>query len=449
MNISQEKVDDLNALLKVQLTEEDYKDKVDKVLKDYRKNANIPGFRKGQVPMGIIKKKVGTSALVEEINKILSDNLHKYITENELDILGNPLPKLDQQEKIDWENQTNFEFVYEVGLSPQFEVEISDKIKFDKYVIKASDDVIEKQITDLRKRYGKMTNPEVAEQEDMLYGKFNELEGEEIKAGGINHSSVIIIDAVTDKKLQKELVGKKPGDVIDLDPKKVSENESDQAAAIGVKVEELKNITSKFRFTVEKINRMIPAELNQDFFDKLFGPDAVKTEKELKEKVKEELEKGLVLDSDKKLRADIQDSFMKKLKLDLPNDFLKKWIKASNEKPISDEQIEAEYDQYAKGLKWQLIENKIIKDNDIKVEHEEVIDYTKGLLTQQMANMGMPSGDDKELTETAHRVLQNEQEARNIYANLYDSKLMELYKSNFKLKEKEIDYDSFIELVNK
>lgn len=447
MNITQEKVDDLNAVLKVKLDQADYQEKVDKILKDYRKKANIPGFRKGHVPMSLIKKQYGTGVMVDEINKILSEELHNYITSEKLDILGNPLPKLDEQDKIDWTNQTDFEFNYEVGLAPQFDLALN-KFKFDYYKIKVANKDVDKYVNDVAKRYGKMTNPEVAEDDDMLYGKFEELDGSgNVIEGGITHNSVLIIKSVTDKKLQKALVGSKAGDTFDLDPKTVSEHEGDQAAAIGVNVADLKNIISKFRFTAEKINRVIPAEINKDLFDKVYGPDAVKDEKEFRAKIEDELGRGLSVDADRKLKADIQEEIIKKLKLDLPNEFLKRWIKASNEKPITDEQLENEYDEYSKGLQWQLIENKIIKDNDIKVSPEEVMEHTKGLLKQQMSGMGMPEPDDAELTDTANRVLQNEEEARNIYMMMYDNKLMTLYKTTFKLKEKEVSYDDFIKLA--
>ena len=192
---------------------------------------------------------------------------------------------------------------------------------------------------------------------------------------------------------------------------------------------------------------MIPAELNQELFDKVYGPNAVADEKEFRAKVSDELGKGLSTDADRKLKADVQDKLIDKLKLKLPNEFLKRWIVASNEKPITPEQIEEEYDDYAKGLKWQLIENKIIKAHDIKVTPEEVVEHTKGLLKQQMAGMGLPDNNDDELTETANRVLQNEEEARNLYMMMYDNKLMDLYKNNLKLKEKEISYEDFIKVA--
>ena len=450
MNITQEKIDDLNTVIKVQLKEEDYQDKVENQLKEYRKKASVPGFRKGHVPMGMVKKMVGTNLLVDELNKILSDTLQEYLTNEKLEVLGNPLPKMEDDETIDWENQKEFEFKYEVGLAPSFKVDSLDKLKVDAYKIKVSDKDVQKYVDDLARRYGKMTNPEVAEKDDMVFGKFEELDGEgKVKEGGITNSSVIIINAVTDKNLQKQLVGAKAGDMFVVDPKTVSEHESDQAQAIGVDVSELKNIISKFNYTVEKVNRVIASDLNQELFDKIFGEGGVKSEKEFRDKIAEELNKGLIADSDRKLKADVQDALMDSLKLKLPDTFLKKWIKASNDKPITDEQIEAEYDMYAKSLQWQLIENKIIEANEIKVEFEEVIDYTKGLLTQQMQSMGMPVNDDEQLTQTAQSVLQNQEEARKIYGMLYDSKLMDLYKSTCKLKEKQVSLEEFEKLLAK
>ncbi|PCJ01352.1 MAG: trigger factor [Flavobacteriales bacterium] len=449
MNITKQKVDDLNAVIKVQLDQADYQEKVDKVLKDHRKNANIPGFRKGHVPMGMIKKQVGVSVMVDEINKVLSESLHKFITDEDLNLLGNPLPKLDDQEKIDWANQKDFEFNYEVGIAPEFNIDVVSKLKVDYYKIKVAEKDVDKYITDVAKRYGKMSNPDVAGADDMIFGKFEELDGTgNVKEGGINHSSVIIIEAVTDKKVQKSLVGAKANDTFDIDPKIVSVNVSDQAAAIGVDVATLSKIISKFKFTVEKINKIIPAEINQELFDKVYGPGVVSEVKEFRTMVSDELGKGLSTDADRKLKADIQDKLIEKLKLKLPDTFLKRWIKESNEKPITAEQVEEEYENYSKGLQWQLIENKLIQSNDIKVTPEEVVEHTKGLLAQQMAGMGLPGGtNDEELTETANRVLQNEEEAKNLYMMMYDMKLMDLYKSTLKLKEKEVTYEDFIKIA--
>ncbi len=447
MNITQEKIDNLNAVIQIQLSEADYQKNVNKVLKDYQNKATVPGFRKGHVPMGMVKKMVGVNAMVDEINKVLSESLQKYIADEKLDVLGNPLPKLDEQEKIDWENQKDFVFRYDVGLAPQFEIDLSDKYKFDQYIIKVAKKDVDKYVDDLSRRYGKMNNPEVSEAEDMLFGKFEELENGEFKAGGIVHSSVVIIKSVTDSSLQKSLIGLKPGAVVELDPRKVSEHQSDVAAALGIKEEEIKNIPSKFRYTVEKINRIVPAAINQELFDKVFGPNVINTEEDFRAKIENQLSQGLLVDSDRKLKSDIQDELFKKLNISLPDAFMKRWIAATNEKPVTPEQIDQDYDQYSKELKWQLIENKIISKYNLQVTPEEVVEYTKGLLKQQLASMGLPTDDETDLTETANRVLKNQEEARNIYMMLYDVKMMDMFKSTFKLNKKEISYEDFVKIA--
>ncbi|GAB4250001.1 MAG: trigger factor [Vicingaceae bacterium] len=446
MNISKEVIDDLNAVIKVHVSPEDYEPKVESALREYKKKVNLPGFRKGHVPMGMVKKMAGKSVLAEELNKILSESLQKYISEEKLEILGNPLPKEDT--KIDFENQTEFDFEYEVGLAPKFEVNLDDKLKVEKYKVKVDDKLIEKYVDQARRRYGKMTNPEVVEEKDMVYGTFQELNDDgSVKEDGIKHQSIIVIEEITDKKLQKEFIGKMVGDAVVLDPHVISSNEIDAAAALGIKTEEFKTLKSNFKFTIEKINRLIPAEINQDFFDKIYGPNVVKSEEEFRNKIKEEIEKGLELDSDRKFKMDVQDKLIDKLKLKLPDAFLKKWILASNEKPISPKQVEKEYDLYAKSLIWQIIENKIFKNYDVKVDFDEVVNYTIELIKNQMGEMAANMSEE-ELKNTAHRVLQNQEEARNIYGQLYDNKLMELFKEKVNIKEKEISYDEFVKLFN-
>lgn len=445
MEVTRKDIDQLNAEITVKLTPADYQNKVDAVLKQHRKNATIPGFRKGMVPMGVIKKQVGTSVLVEEINKILSEELHKYVTENKIDMLGNPIPK--QQERIDFTTQTEFEFTYEIGIAPEINVEVSDKLKFEKVQVKVDDKLIDENVTEIAKRYGKMENADVSKADDMLYGKFQELNDKgEIKEGGIYNSSVLNLVSLSDKKVIKKLTGVKPGDTIVLEPAKIG-NSNLVKSWLGLENNEAENISGEYNFTVEKINRMLPADLNQEFFDKLYGKDVIKTEEEFRGKVKEELENSFNANADQLFNREVQDTLIEKAKIELPDEFLKRWLMVANEKPVTKEQIESEYDQYALGLKWQLIENKIIKDNGLEVSRDAVVDYTKSLIQQQMAGMGQNFMDDAELTDTANRVLQNQDEARQIYEQLYQQKLIALYNEKFKIKEKAVSYDEFVKLA--
>jgi trigger factor len=445
MDVTRKDIDQLNAEITLKLTPADYQDKVDAVLKEHRKKSTIPGFRKGMVPMGVIKKQVGTSVLIDEINKILSDELYKFISENKIDMLGNPIPK--QQDRIDFVTQTNFEFTYEIGIAPEFKVEVSDKHKFDKVIVKIDDKLIDQNVNEIAKRYGKMENAEVSNADDMLYGKFVELDDNgDVKDAGIYNSTVLNIVTVADKDTVKKLTGVKQGDTIKVNPSKMG-GANYVKSWLGVDEAEAATIMSDFNFTVEKINRMAPADLNQEFFDKLYGKDVVTSEAQFRDKIKEELEKSFNQNADQLLNREVQDTLIEKTKIDLPDEFLKKWLMVANEKPVTKEQIESEYDQYARGLKWQLIENKIIKDNKLEVSRDAVVEYTKSLIQQQMAGMGQNFMDDAELTDTANRVLQNQDEARQIYEQLYQQKLIELYNNNFKIKEKSVSYDEFVKLA--
>lgn len=448
MEVIKKEIDKLNAEITIKIQEDDYKKQVDDALKRYRKQANMPGFRKGMVPMGMVKKMVGTNILVEEINKVLSDSLYQYIGENKLDILGNPLPKQEDGNAIDWSSQKDFEFTYELGLAPEFKIDISDKDKFEKYTIKVSDKMIDEQITEIAKRYGKMVEVDQSEEEDMLYGKWEELEGKKVKEEGISNSTVLNIRTISEKKNQKKFVGLKAGDAVKIKPQNIADAQY-VAAWLGIDQQYIADQTSDFQYTVEKINRMEPAELNQEFFDKIYGKDVVKSKEEMEEKLRGEMENGLAQNAEQLFERDVQDHLMKKAKLSLPDEFMKKWLMTANEKPISKEQLEGEYDQYALGLKWQLIENRLIKENDINVTNEEVIEFTKGMVRQQLAGMGPNMMSDEELEDTAKRVLENQDESRRLYEQLYSVKLRELYNAKAKIKEKEISYDDFIKLAEK
>lgn len=446
MEVVRENKDKLNAEIKISIKEEDYAAKVDAALKKYRKQAKVPGFRSGMVPMGMIKKMVGSNILADEINHILSHALQDYISENKLDILGNPLP-VEDDKNIDWEQQKDFDFKFELGLAPEVNVSLSEKDKFERYKVKISDKLVKEQVEEIAKRYGKMISVDSSQEGDMLYGNFEEMDGKKVKEDGISHQSTLNI-SILDKKDQKKFIGMKAGDTLVFNPKKLADDHY-VAAWLGIDKADVSGLKSDFRFTLEKINRMEPAELNQDFFDKMYGKDQIKSLDELKSKIREEMEKGLDNNADALFEREIQDFLIKKAKLSLPDDFMKKWLMQANEKPVSKEQIESEYDQYALGLKWQLIENKLIKDNDIKVSREELIEHVKGLLNKQLSSMGQNFMEDAELEDTANRILENQEEAQKIYEQLYQEKLKQYYKDTVKLKEKEIDYDDFVKLANK
>ncbi|HEX8515538.1 MAG TPA: trigger factor [Bacteroidia bacterium] len=443
MNITQENIDELNAVLKVKVTAEDYLPKVEGALKNYQKKATIPGFRPGKVPTGVIKKMYGKSVMVEEINKLLSDSLYKYINENKLEILGNPLPKADDKTVIDWDNQKEFEFMYEMGLAPKFEVELSPKEKFTYQTVKIDDDLVSKYVSDIAKRYGKVEQVDAAAEGDLLNGDFVELDANgEILAGGIFKTSSVFLDRVK-PEAKKAFIGLKVGDKTVVNAQDLTANPVDLAAMLGIEKAEAESFTSKLQFTVKGVSRLAASEINQELFDKIYGPGNVNSEEEFRAKIREELSGMFVNDSERKFYNDVVDRLMSKVNFNLPSDFLKRWIVAVNEKPVTPEQVDTEFDGYAKGLKWQLIENKIIKDNNISVTNEEVMDHTKNLILAQFGKMQQMPMSDEDLANTAKRVLGNEEEAKKIYEQVYGQKVMTLFKTKFTLENKEVAYDEF------
>lgn len=448
MDITQEKTDELNAILKIKVGPTDYRENVDKILRDYRKKAAMPGFRPGMVPFGMIKKMYGKGVMADEINKLLYNSLYDYLEKNKIDVLGNPLPK-EQDEKIDFDTQEEFEFLYEMGLSPQFSVNISSKEKFTRYNVMIDDKLIDKQTRDLAKRYGKVSQPEVSGDEDMLVGEFSELNKEgKVKEDGIKHSSTIYIDGVPDEKAKKALAGLKKDDRVVVDPKKLSKSADELAQLLGIDRKTAEELKSKFEFKVNSVYHVTPAEINQELFDKLYGKDTVKTPEEFKNKVIDGLKKSLGADSEWKLMQDIKEYYIEKLKLALPDEFLKKWLLAIN-KEITKEQLEKEYDLYAKDLRWQLIENKIIRENDIKVSPEEVREQVKTNIKNYFLQYGIGEPEEARLNELAEQTLKEEKNARKYYENLYNEKITLLFNSTFTIKSKEVSFEEFTGLVQK
>lgn len=448
MNITQQKIDDLNLVLEIEVNQADYEEKVTTILKDYRRKAQIPGFRKGLAPMGMINKMYRNSVLGEELNKILSENLYKYIDEQKLPLLGSPLPSEDEDQVTDISSNADFKFKYQLGLAPTFNVNLSDKDKLDFYKIKIDDALIEKYSKDIRRRYGKVSEIDEAGDEDMLGGKFEELDSSgNIVENGIQHDSTIAIEFIEDEKTKKSLIGLKKESSIVLDPKKVSRGDSDMASMLGIKKKDIERVNGKFKFTVNQVYRMEPAEENQELYDKLFGAGAVSNHEEFKNKVSEILEGKLKVDTDKKMLKDLTEKLIEKLKLPLPDDFLKRWLLISNEGKFTSDQIAEEYDDYAKSLRWQLIESQIIKEKEVKIEHAEVVEHTKGLIKQQMAQYGQVIDDESYLEKSANEILQKEESMRDIYQQVMDIKLMQLYKEILSLKNKEVTFDEFVKIA--
>lgn len=445
MNISKEHIDELNAVVKVKIGPEDYQERVEKALKNHQKQAAMPGFRPGKVPSGLIKKMYGKSVLADELNKILSDELYNYIRNNELDVLGNPLPKPENDE-VDIETQTEFEFNFDMALAPKFELSIGSDLQFTEYNVAVDDKLIDGYVSDLARRYGNISATEVAAAGDLIYGTFVELDANgEILPGGIFKSSTMFLDNPV-REDHQVLVGVKADDKVVLNARQLAEDTSALAQKLGIEPQAAESMTTNFQFTVNNISRLQEAELNQELFDKIYGPGSVNSTDEFRDRITVELSTMFSGDTEKRLHNDIVEALIARTNLTLPDAFLKRWLLTANEKPITQEQVDAEYDMYAKQLRWQLIENKIIKDNNVQVTAEEATEHVKGLLRENYRKYGMNPDDvnDEELTNNARRVLGKEEEARKVFESIYQQKLMTLYRTVCTISTQNVSYDEFL-----
>lgn len=440
MNITRENIDELNAVVKVNIAKEDYSDKVDNILKDYRKTANIPGFRKGHVPMGMVKKQYGKSVLVDEVNKMLQDALNKYLTEEKLDVLGNPLPK--EQEDFDWD-QDNYSFEFELGLSPQFDVNLETKKPITHYKIVAGDEMIENQIEQIQKQYGKLVSKNKVEEEDVVAGTFkNEEEG-------IDSQTTLPLEKLKGKKNLDKFLGAKVGDTISLNTKDLFEDDHQLMELLKVEHDKAHGLDIDVDFTISEINKQELAELDQDLFDKLFGKDEVKSVDELKDKIREDAAKQFQQQGDQQLLNDVTEALIENNKFELPKDFLQKWIRTVGEKPLTEDEAKEEFEKSEQGLRFQLIEGKLINENDLQVKFEDLKSFTTDRIKEQMAQFGQMDPAEKELDDIAARVLSNQDEVKRLSEQLLNEKLLTFYKANIKLEEKEVTYEDFVKEIYK
>lgn len=441
MNISKKDINALNAELSISLAPQDYESKVDLAIKKVQKQASMPGFRPGKVPVGLIKKQYGKSILVDEVNKILNDALYNYINENKIEILGNPMPKVDNT--IDFENQKEWTFNYELGLSPQFELKLDNSQTFTYNTVKIDDALVDKYLVDVKRNYGKPSNPEVADAKDVLYIDIVELDAENnIVAGGIFKSTSIGIDRLKNEAAKSKLIGAKKEDKIILNANDLYDSAIDKSVSLGIDKTLAESFNSNLQLTVRNIARMEEAELNQELFDKLYGEGKINSVEEFRAKIKEELALMFTQDTDRKFIETVEKTLVEKLNITLPDEFLKRWLMAVNEKPITQEQLEAEYPAYARSMQWKLIENKIIKDNSITVTLDEAKEEAARFVRSQFARYGQ-SPDDQEVAKIVDGILAKEKEAQNIFENLYSKKVLDLLKNTCKLETKEVSYNEF------
>lgn len=440
MKITKEDIDALNSVVKIDISANDYQEKVDTQLNDYKRKANIPGFRKGHVPMSLVKKQYGKSVMIDEINKLLQESLNKFLVEEKLDVLGNPLPKM--QEDFSWEGD-QFSFEFELGLAPEFDIDLKPKKPISTYKIVADDKMVNNQIDNIREQYGKLITQEAIVENSNITGTFVNEEKE------IEKKSTFKFEKIKGKTNQKKFLGLKVGDSVELKAKNLFTDDHLLMNILGISHEEAHDFDAALNFTVEEISHTELAELNQELFDKLFGADLVKSEEEFKNRLKEDAEKQFGSQSDQQLLNAVTESLIENTKFDLPAEFLKKWLAVSGEKQMTAEQAGEEYEKSEKGLRYQLIEGKLMTDNKLHVDYEDLKEYTRGFVKTQMAQFGDNKIEDAELDGIVTRVLSNQEEVKRLSDQLKNEKLLTFFKENLKLKSKEVTYEEFIKEVYK
>ena len=436
MNITRENIGELNALLKVEIKKNDYEENVEKVLRDYRKKANIKGFRPGMVPIGLVRKMYGRAVQLDEINKLVSESIQKFLVEEKINILGDPLPKSDENELIDFDTKEDFDFTFELGLAPQFELNLGKENKVDHYDLEIDEKMKNDYISNYTRRYGEFRNFDVTGDTDMLKGNIAAIDddGNPVPDGPSAEDTALTISVIKDEEIKKDFAGKKVGEYIDFDLRKALPNDY-----------EIAGILKKQKDDVSEINRFIPAEVNKELFDKIYGEDVVKTEEEFSVKIDEEIAKNLKRESDYKLMLDVKKLALERTEFSLPEDFLKRWLLKVNDK-TTEEQIEKEFDSFRNDLKWQLIRNKVAKDNEIRITEEELHAEAENITRYQFQQYGLFYATDEQIHNYAHEMLNREEDAKRIAEKLLEEKAVEKLKELVTLENKKISVEEFNKL---
>lgn len=437
MKVSKKDIDKLNSIISIDIEKNDFESNVENVLKDYRKRANIPGFRKGHTPIGLIKKQYGLSVKVDEINKLIQKGLSDYLSNEKLAILGNPVPV--EKNNIDW-NSDKLTFDFEIGLSPKLEVSLKNKKAIPSYEIDVDKKMIDDQIKNIQNQYGKLLAQNRIEDDFEINGNFK---NEDFKIDNKSNFKLKDIKGKSNKELLKKLT---IGDSVELKTKGLFTKDSD--LTFHLKIDDQKKDEIKVvNFSLTEINKRVPADLDQELFDKLFGKNSIKSVTELKDKLKKDAESNFANQTDQKLLNDITEHLIDNTKFDLPDKFLKKWMQTAGEKKLTEQQANEEYEKSEKGLRYQLIEAKIIEQNDIKIDHIKIKDFAKELIKSQMKQYGQNSPEEKELESIAQRILSNKDEVKRISDQLLSKELLELFKNNLKFKKNKVSYEKFIEMA--
>ena len=449
MNISFENPDKVNGLLTITVEEADYQASVEKTLKDYRKKANYPGFRPGMVPMGLIKKQFGASAKMDAINKLIGEQIYKYMQDNKIQMLGEPLPS-EKQEAQDLEKPAPYTFAFDIAVAPEFKIELNGHNKIDHYTITVDDALIDRQVDMFASRSGSYEKAESYEDNDMLKGDLRELDEQgNTKEGGVTVEAAAIMPNYIKNEAQKALFnGAKLGDIITINPSEAYESEAEIASLLKVERDRVKDFKGNFSYQITDIQRYKKHPVDQELFDQMFGKDTVKDEKAFREKIAEGLKAQLAVDADYKFILDVRAYCEKKVgKLQFPDALLKR-IMLNNNKDKGEEFVEKNYEQSVKELTWHLIKEQLVAANQIKVDDTDLLNAAKETARVQFAQYGMNNVPDEYVENYAKEILKKRENVDGLVDRAVDIKLTDALKKVVKLNEKEISLDDFNKMMS-
>lgn len=447
MNIEREQTGNLTATLKLKLGPEDYAPAVEKALREQRKNASWPGFRPGQVPMAIIKKRVGRALLIDEVERTVSRGLNEYIQNNKLRVLGQPLPKNEGIEGNNWEEPGEFQFAYEMGMAPAFDVELSG-LGIEMIVVDVNDGLVSKEVADMQRRYGKLEDAETSAATDMLLGDLLEMNSDgTVKDGGLSGRTTISLEFLKDEATRNNLIGKTRGNEVAVDPHMVSENHDDLARMLGVDHDRVHHLHGHMLFRIAEIKRIQPMAMGQEFFDRVYGKDEVKDEAGFRERVKQRLEIMYRRDSERLFTKQVLKKLNERNRPELPDSFLKRWIRETSKKPVTPEEVESSYSDYAEGLKRQLVQDSVIEKYGLEAKPEEIQAFAGRYVADQFAQYGMPPPEGQKMNEIAGRMLGDQDQVQRMRDSIVEQKLIVHFRTLLAPKEKKVALEEFVNLA--
>jgi trigger factor len=448
MNISREKTGELTTTVRIEILKQDYDEKVIKQLKDFQHKANIPGFRPGKVPVGLIRKMYGKAILADEVNKIISDSLAQYIQDEKLEVLGNPLPNSERNHDYSYDAEQDFEFYFDMGMAPEIVLNLTGLPPVNRYVIKVDDKMLDSYIDDTRRRNGNSIHPESAGEDDMISGEIVETDtvGEMVE-NGIKKSAFITISRLIKEDARNRFIGLKKEDKVVITPE-FFENPEEAVKVLGIKEEAAKKEGITFTLSINDIYHIEPADLIAAFYEKVYPGQEITTEEQFREKVRMDASASFAGETDKLLYHHITDTLLHEIPIQLPDVFLKRWLTEHKESKLTPEEVEQQYGSFTESMKWQLIENKLIREYNIRVEDAEIRNYIKSYFLHQIPMYSEDTEAEKRFDSLVDTVMKNNEQVQKINDELYTGKLIDVFKSNLPLEEKEISYEEFITLAS-